>query len=142
MVGRGRLLHEACIIFCLAIPTAAGLLRLALHFVLQSLVPLNPLRFLFLFVDWFIFILITLCRVRFRNLVRQYGCDIAYSPMIIAEDFANNRIQRLAEWETSEGNNALPLPSDRWGKVMGIFDSFSIKFSYEVPAFLVDFIWE
>ncbi|XP_055352727.1 tRNA-dihydrouridine(20a/20b) synthase [NAD(P)+]-like [Paramacrobiotus metropolitanus] len=46
-------------------------------------------------------------RVRFRNLSRQYGVDIAYSPMIIAEDFANNRIQRLGEWETSDDDRPL-----------------------------------
>ncbi|OWA54768.1 tRNA-dihydrouridine(20a/20b) synthase [NAD(P)+]-like [Hypsibius exemplaris] len=46
-------------------------------------------------------------RVRFRNLTRRYGCDIAYSPMIIAEDFAANRIQRIREWETDDDDRPL-----------------------------------
>jgi hypothetical protein len=32
-------------------------------------------------------------QVAFRNLVRHYGCDLAFSPMILADSFYNSQVQ-------------------------------------------------
>ncbi|CAG0917262.1 unnamed protein product [Notodromas monacha] len=46
-------------------------------------------------------------KLPFRLLVRKYGCDIAYSPMIVADPFVRSEKARLAEFATSPDDRPL-----------------------------------
>ena len=43
------------------------------------------------------------CRLPFRMLVRRYGCDLAYTPMIISESFVLSDKARDVEFTTNDG---------------------------------------
>ena len=42
-------------------------------------------------------------RLPFRQLVRYYGVDIAYTPMIMADSFVNSSKARFVEFEFDKG---------------------------------------
>lgn len=42
-------------------------------------------------------------RLAFRTLVRKYGCDLCYTPMIVAADFVRSIKARDSEFTTNQG---------------------------------------
>ena len=46
-------------------------------------------------------------KLPFRLLVRKYGCDLAFTPMIMAESFANSQKARENEFSTSDNDTPL-----------------------------------
>jgi len=46
-------------------------------------------------------------KLPFRVLVRQYGCDLAFSPMILADSFYNSQKARDSEFVTAEDDRPL-----------------------------------
>ena len=44
-------------------------------------------------------------RLAFRSLVRKYGCDIAYTPMIVSDSFVRSQKARDSDFTTNTGNN-------------------------------------
>ena len=42
-------------------------------------------------------------RLPFRGLVRKYGCDLTYTPMIVADSFVNSIKARDNDFTTSTG---------------------------------------
>lgn len=44
-----------------------------------------------------------LFRLPFRMLVRRYGCDLAYTPMIVSESFVLSEKARDVEFTTNDG---------------------------------------
>eukprot|EP00088_Acartia_fossae_P037153 TRINITY_DN3832_c0_g1_i1.p1 TRINITY_DN3832_c0_g1~~TRINITY_DN3832_c0_g1_i1.p1 ORF type:complete len:306 (+),score=26.26 TRINITY_DN3832_c0_g1_i1:324-1241(+) len=46
-------------------------------------------------------------KLPFRVLVRQYGCDVAFSPMILADSFYNSQKARDSEFVTAEDDRPL-----------------------------------
>lgn len=43
-------------------------------------------------------------KLAFRELVRNYGCDVAYTPMILASVFKHSAVARQVEFQTSATN--------------------------------------
>lgn len=50
------------------------------------------------------FYLITFFRLEFRSLVRKYGCQLCFSPMIVADSFVQSIKARQNEFTTNIGN--------------------------------------
>lgn len=46
-------------------------------------------------------------KLPFRALVREYNCDIVYSPMILAREFVRNGIARLSDFTTNNSDTPL-----------------------------------
>lgn len=46
-------------------------------------------------------------KLPFRSLVREYNCDIVYTPMILAREFVRNEIARLSDFTTNNGDTPL-----------------------------------
>ncbi|XP_061874852.1 tRNA-dihydrouridine(20a/20b) synthase [NAD(P)+]-like isoform X2 [Colius striatus] len=46
-------------------------------------------------------------KLSFRTLVRKYGCDLCYTPMIIAADFVRSAKARDSEFTTNKGDHPL-----------------------------------
>ncbi|ODV94693.1 hypothetical protein PACTADRAFT_69603 [Pachysolen tannophilus NRRL Y-2460] len=46
-------------------------------------------------------------KLPFRELLRQYKCDIVYSPMILAREFVRNDIARYSDFTTNERDRSL-----------------------------------
>ncbi|XP_077120913.1 tRNA-dihydrouridine(20a/20b) synthase [NAD(P)+]-like isoform X2 [Ranitomeya variabilis] len=46
-------------------------------------------------------------KLAFRNLVRKYGCDLCYTPMIVAADFIKSAKARNNEFTTNQGDQPL-----------------------------------
>lgn len=46
-------------------------------------------------------------KLAFRTLVREYGCDLAFTPMIVADAFVNSVRARDSEFTTSVGDHPL-----------------------------------
>ena len=46
-------------------------------------------------------------KLPFRLLVREFGCDLAFSPMIMAESFAVSQKARLNEFTTNKNDRPL-----------------------------------
>lgn len=46
-------------------------------------------------------------KLPFRSLVREYNCDIVYSPMILAREFVRNPIARLSDFSTNNFDHSL-----------------------------------
>ncbi|XP_035188348.1 tRNA-dihydrouridine(20a/20b) synthase [NAD(P)+]-like isoform X2 [Oxyura jamaicensis] len=46
-------------------------------------------------------------KLAFRTLVRKYGCDLCYTPMIVAADFVRSAKARDSEFTTNKGDNPL-----------------------------------
>ncbi|XP_067936212.1 tRNA-dihydrouridine(20a/20b) synthase [NAD(P)+]-like [Watersipora subatra] len=46
-------------------------------------------------------------KLAFRTLVRKYGCDLAFTPMIIAESFSQSQHARDADFTTSQADRPL-----------------------------------
>lgn len=44
-------------------------------------------------------------RLAFRTLVRRYGCDLCYTPMVVAADFVRSAKARDSEFTTNRGNS-------------------------------------
>jgi tRNA-dihydrouridine synthase 4 len=40
-------------------------------------------------------------KLPFRLLCRRWGCDVTYTPMIVAEDFINSKESRQVEFTTN-----------------------------------------
>uniref|UniRef100_A0A803YK30 DUS-like FMN-binding domain-containing protein n=1 Tax=Meleagris gallopavo TaxID=9103 RepID=A0A803YK30_MELGA len=43
-------------------------------------------------------------RLAFRTLVRRYGCELCYTPMVVAADFVRSAKARDSEFTTNRGN--------------------------------------
>lgn len=50
-------------------------------------------------------------RLQFRTLVKKYGCDLCFTPMILADSFCKSEKARNNEFTTSQGKN-LPFNVD------------------------------
>ncbi|XP_037243820.1 tRNA-dihydrouridine(20a/20b) synthase [NAD(P)+]-like isoform X3 [Falco rusticolus] len=46
-------------------------------------------------------------KLAFRTLVRKYGCDLCYTPMIVAADFVRSAKARDSEFTTNKGDHPL-----------------------------------
>ncbi|XP_021240270.1 tRNA-dihydrouridine(20a/20b) synthase [NAD(P)+]-like isoform X2 [Numida meleagris] len=46
-------------------------------------------------------------KLAFRTLVRRYGCDLCYTPMVVAADFVRSAKARDSEFTTNRGDNPL-----------------------------------
>ncbi|KAM5172745.1 tRNA-dihydrouridine(20a/20b) synthase [NAD(P)+]-like isoform 1-T3 [Mantella aurantiaca] len=46
-------------------------------------------------------------KLAFRTLVRKYGCDLCYTPMIVAADFVKSSKARDSEFTTNKGDHPL-----------------------------------
>ncbi|XP_075064906.1 tRNA-dihydrouridine(20a/20b) synthase [NAD(P)+]-like [Mixophyes fleayi] len=46
-------------------------------------------------------------KLAFRTLVRKYGCDLCYTPMIVAADFVKSTKARDSEFTTNQGDQPL-----------------------------------
>ncbi|TID24588.1 hypothetical protein CANINC_003060 [Pichia inconspicua] len=46
-------------------------------------------------------------KLPFRELVRDYACDIVYSPMILAREFVRNENARISDFTTNNGDRPL-----------------------------------
>ncbi|XP_053321672.1 tRNA-dihydrouridine(20a/20b) synthase [NAD(P)+]-like [Spea bombifrons] len=46
-------------------------------------------------------------KLAFRSLVRKYGCDLCYTPMIVAADFVKSAKARDSEFTTNQGDQPL-----------------------------------
>lgn len=44
-----------------------------------------------------------MCRLPFRLLVREYGCDLAFTPMLMSESFIKSERYREIEYSTDSG---------------------------------------
>ncbi|RZF47590.1 hypothetical protein LSTR_LSTR012212 [Laodelphax striatellus] len=48
-------------------------------------------------------------KLQFRTLVRKYGCDLCFSPMIVADSFVKSIKARDVEFTTNEGDSPLSV---------------------------------
>lgn len=46
-------------------------------------------------------------KLPFREVVRDYGCDIVYSPMILAREFVRNGVARYSDFTTNDRDRSL-----------------------------------
>lgn len=60
----------------------------------------------FLF-DHYFRVLNIFTRLQFRNLVRKYGCDLCFTPMILADSFVQSSKARDSEFSTSDNDRPL-----------------------------------
>ena len=48
-------------------------------------------------------------KLPFRELVRNYGTDVVFTPMMLADSFKNSQIARDMEYRTASGTRDTPV---------------------------------